>query len=500
MSTIIYQKICSNIYMWSLYTENCSLPQSKCSNLQEINKNLIQTVLKIQIGNSDELKKEVKNYYKEILKVIPNLDTNFDSLYRFILEKFDNFNSDILTEKNKGANIILESIQSNYVFKSSVPRIFLSDLQLQNEKLKFLTKIIETQDYSEKYILNQFISTFQDFICGFSKITEYNIKDIVLKVVKSYSKFLEGHQNALCKTLEDFFQVMIFDHTFKKVTLKASMISKNPNLQDERLIDFYENIYFEELFVLKQILIIGEKKLLITISLENSQKLECLLFDNYEITRLQKPFKHNDVCIAQGSVIDSLIIFINSQRMCYEAQIAKEKLKLIAKVGNYTDKIERVISACYIKSDKIVIYMYPPGALDQFSLIGNSKKDFSNIVPKIYNELFISECGKFIMLVCDNECYLFDWRMKVVGKEKIVPLYFCMENNEITILYNDEDYYFFKILRVDKDARESNRAFELSADMLTNSCRQTIELGKAAIGGMLTNENEEAKEKITERK
>lgn len=493
----MYQKIYSSIYMWNLYTVPCSLPEEKYSNLQELNKSLIQTIFKIERGNSDQLKKVIKAYYREILKLLPNFNTNFDKVYRYFLEEFNIFNSDILTEQSKGANIILESIQSNYVFKQSVPRIILSDLQLQNEKLKFLTKILETQDYSEKFILNQFISTFQDFICGFNKITEQNIKDIIMKVVKSYNEFLEAHQNTLMKKFESFFQETIFEHTFTKVTIKASIISQTKNFEDEKIIDIYENVYIEEPFILKQVLIIGEKDLLITISLENSQKLECLLFNNYKITRIQRLFKQNDVCIAQGSVYNSLIIFINSQRMCHEVQITKEKLKIIAKIGNYTDKIERVISACYIKSEKIVIFMYPPGALEQFSLTSDTKKDFSNIVPRIYKDIFISECGKFILLVCDDECYLFDWRMRIIGKENITPLYFYMENSQAVFFYKEEDFYYLKYLQIGKNARESNRTIELNTVVFTNSCRKTVELGNFLIEGLFKKETEENKEKLT---
>jgi hypothetical protein len=90
--------------------------------------------------------------------------------------------------------------------------------------------------------------------------------------------------------------------------------------------------------------------------------------------------------------------------------------------------------------------------------------------------------------------------MRIIGKENVSPLYFCMENNQAVILYKDESLYYLKFLQAGKNVREPNRTVELNAVLLSNSCRQTIELGKILIEKLFTKETEEAKEKLAERK
>lgn len=499
MSNFIFHRILSSLYMWKLDLENCQISEKMRLQLQALNNKLIERTLEIERGNTDKLQKETKIYYKEIIKIIPNYNIEFNVLYSYVLEEFNILNSEILTEQSKGAYSILESIQSTFNFDRIVPRVFLSDLKLENEQLKFMTKIFETKDFSSNYISKLYISTFNEFISGFNNNTEYHIKNVVSKTVECFNKFLAAYHTSLRKKLESFLDEKTINLSFIKVCLKAIMISESENGHEERFATIYENCYLEEPFELKQIVNLSEKKLLITICLVNSLKLECIIFENYEVHKLEKFFNSNDAYIAQGSVPESIVMFINSERECIEAQLTERKLKRIAKICNYTSKVQRVDAACYIRNEKRVIFLYPPGALEQISLINESPKNFSNIVPKIYKNLYISDCGKYYLLVCEDEFYLFNQWMKIVEIQKLSPLHFFMKSGRACILCQDHENLYFKYFQVADDTQSSSKAIDLNADVITHNCRKTLELGKSILKEFLTSNNfEEAKAKSIE--
>ncbi|OMJ68528.1 hypothetical protein SteCoe_33993 [Stentor coeruleus] len=498
MSNYIFHRILSSLYMWKLDVENCQITEKMRLQLRALNSRLIDRILEIERGNTDKLQKEMKIYYKEILKIIPNYSIEFNAIHSYLLEEFNNLNSEILTEQSKGAYSILESIQSAFSFDRVIPRVFLPDLKLENEQLKFMTKIFETKDFTLNYISKLYISIFNEFISGFNNNTEQHIKDVVSKVVNSFNRFLETYQASLREKLEKFLEEKTINLSFIKVYLKAIMISESENSPEERFATIYENIYIEEPFELKQIISLSEKKLLITI-LVNSLKLECIIFEDYEVHRLEKKFNSNDTYIAQGSVPESLVMFINSERECIEAQLTERKIKRIAKICNYPSKVQRVDAACYIKNEKRILFLYPPGALEQISFNNGSQKDFSNIVPKIYKNLYISDCGKYYLLVCEDECYLFNQRMRIVEIQKLSPLHFFMKSGKAYILCQDNENLYFKYFQVVEDAKGSSSIIDLNANVITHNYRKTLELGKSILKEFLTSNNfEEAKAKSIE--
>ena len=148
------------------------------------------------------------------------------------------------------------------------------------------------------------------------------------------------------------------------------------------------------------------------------------------------------------------------------------------KIEIYSERIKEIYSACYIKHERDVFYIYSPGGIGQFNLEGRNQKSFSMIVPQLYKTIISAESEKIITAISESNLYVFDKRLKLIHHESEKPAFSYIIGDWLKLLYIDaQGNSFVKIVKLQAGILQEELDTELTFKKFTLGATNTLRLG-----------------------
>ena len=113
-------------------------------------------------------------------------------------------------------------------------------------------------------------------------------------------------------------------------------------------------------------------------------------------------------------------------------------------ISVYSDRVDQVISVCYLKSTEDLLYIYSSGGIEQTNMIMDLKISMAQIFPKRYFKILVSKCDRFISLQSEDDIYLFNIVMDLISSDKSVPVHYTVTDSSWVLYYVNEDKFEYK--------------------------------------------------------
>jgi hypothetical protein len=165
-------------------------------------------------------------------------------------------------------------------------------------------------------------------------------------------------------------------------------------------------------------------------------------------------------------------------------------LKIIEKLPLFDLKQEKILSACYIKHEEKILYVYRPGGIEQFALTRSAPKSFSNILPQRYSEIFISDCERFIFLVSESKMCMFDSKLNMIDLQDTRPVFIQIIGDKVILACMDEECYEFRRFKIGSNHLTEIPKTGITYDHLLAEGRRTLELGSSIFRDFLAPKND----------
>jgi hypothetical protein len=480
---IIVQSIGDTLHHWILVRVQEDLPESKKNILSDMSSYLIQQFFDIKRGDTDKLRLLCKQYLNELKSLLPNLFIDKKGFTSAFEEQFNSYNSESILMQCENARDLLKKVKSNFTFNDIVLRFLLPDLIIDHEEQIYLEKMMKTHNYSQKELFENFVATFKCFIDGYSPVVETYISDCVekmtLELESSYQMIRKSVKNRLVSYIDDILSSL----KFQKISIQVQEIPGNA--ENSNWVVAYENYIVDESAHLKQVIRFSPYFFLITIALEVTNKLLLISYKEFISSRIKHIFDDKETIIAAGSVPQSLIIFKNTSKECWIGILSEKKIELTKKLEIYSERVKEVISGIYIKHENHIIYIYSPGAIGQYTK--SSPKNFSNIYPQVYNQILISECERFIILVSEENLVVYNTKLKILHQESIRCVHCVIIDFTLKIVTCDENSNLsVVVLQLNPAFFEERPKIKAVYDSFNTSARKSIGFGKSFIKNLLS--------------
>ena len=489
MSTHCLQSIGDNIYLWELVCKSSPLPQHLQSRIAAINEKLLEKFFSTKRGDTESLLDECSKYFTEVKKMLPNFTCDFSTFSGSIEQEFYMYNSELLTLQAEKAQFLIKEVKASYKFEEIVPRVFFKDLDLQIEELRFLTKMFVVTSFNEKVLMTGFVDTFKEFIHGFDENAKVFIDMAVNRLIEDFRNSCETNANYAKNKLTDYLTSIFNNLEYTKLEIYNQLLLESDD-HEEQWVLISSIVLVDEPISLNQVVKLDSTRLLITISLETSKEIMLFEFKDFIVTRLPQFLKYKIAYFARGSMAEDLIIIINDTRECYKAILLESGVKLLDKISLFGTRQEKIVSACYIKHEGKVICVYQSGEIEQFSLTKSPPISFSNILPQIYSDIFISECERFVFLVSESKVSMFDSKLNIIDLQNFRPVFIQIIENSAVFVYMDEELFSFASLKIDSSYLARSPKRRLTYNHVVAESTRTFELGVSLFRDFTAPKNE----------
>jgi hypothetical protein len=446
MSLPLVESIGENIYLWQLTQTVQQIPDSISSQVQSIAQSFVLDFFGVEKGQTEVLFALSKNCYQNLVNLIPNFKHDFTVFSQTLEQEFTSYHSELLTLKLERSRMIISGAKQTFRFASFVPQFVVRDLQLEEEEMKFALVMMDSLYISEQECLSKFIKLFKEFIDSYNDSFEKEIRELIKKSLQRYNSSFELIYNFTKNRVVDYLICLIRQQEYVKVEIKSLLLTgSRGNFEcEENWVLISEFNLVRENIELHQIVKLSDCRLLITISLQNSEKMLLLEFNNFIVRIHPNLLDGKNAYIAKGSTSENLLIISNTLKTCYSAELKGKGIEIKKSIDLFSQRNANIISACYMKNIGKLLYVYEPGGVDQFAIKQGPMKNFANIIPQLYKDIFISECENFILLVSEQQSYLFNKEMKIIDIQKFKPLYFKLTGNQITSVDAEDSLFTIK--------------------------------------------------------
>lgn len=475
MEKVLLQNIDGINYLWKLNSKEVPIQRTQKDLLLDLSNHLLGKFFSIQSGDTEQLDIECKFFLKELIRMFPNLIISRDEFTGYNQEQFNSFHSELLIYKSNAAVKVIESVEKMFAFESNIPKFFVKDINLKTQKEKFVTFAVLNKELSFKSLVSKYIKLFKELIMGFNPATEDYIKEICLENFAQYVESSDMLKDSVKTRVRSYLIDLVSSFRAQEITIEILQVDEGINTNDSVWAIVFCELYLNEPVELKQVIKITDSLILITVAFEHSNKLIILSFSKFLVTKNIRLLKEKDTFIAVGSVPEKMILIQNSKRACWIANLTEKKVILKKQIEVYSDRINNITSACYIKEFKHILYIYSPGGLGQYNLNRSSLMDFSLVPNYRLEKMFLSESGNCIALVTEIEIIFFNNSLsKIIGQESQKSTFLSIDQDIAQFITIDQSCIIeITLKKIELNWTEENKNNEVSIDRIGHVAQQT---------------------------
>ena len=136
---------------------------------------------------------------------------------------------------------------------SVYPRLLFKDKLLAEEEQEFLNDVFQEELFRTELILKKFNNHFADFIDGYNKTAENNIKDFIMRIEEEYYHQISMLVSVIKRKITDHLQDLIDFLRLQRVIIQFYKINSSQENQQNKWETAYEGIFYQEEMKLKQV-------------------------------------------------------------------------------------------------------------------------------------------------------------------------------------------------------------------------------------------------------
>lgn len=439
---ICVESIGGRFYMWKTIYYEIPLPEELSEGLNKRIDEFINAWKRIGTGQSEKIEDLCKRFLRFISKLFINSRFDQEELVGKVVGLYNQIQTELANLKIGAMQHVLECLKADMAFTPTAKRYFSKDVTLDDSENSFFNEIFLMNELSQDATSKILLKHFKEFIVMYDSDTETFINRVI-------EAELEVYENKL-KIFSDFNIIELRKYLCKCLEIKCQKLEV---LMKELSEDSYWELAYCEVFAteemqLKQVLSIGQDSILVSIGFEQTHQLLLLSIVNFQTSQaVETLLDDNTAVIASGSTCQEIVFFKNLTKTCVLAMITQErKLIELTKYSVYSDRVDQVISGCYLKSTRDLLYISASGGIEQTNTLLSLKLSMSQIAPKRYFKIAVSNCERFITLQSENDIYLFDIMMKLIGSDNSDPVYNTLTSKLWTLYYVNEDKFEYKAI------------------------------------------------------
>ena len=365
---------------------------------------------------------------------------------------------------------------------SVYPRLLFKDKLLAEEEQEFLNDVFQEELFRTELILKKFNNHFADFIDGYNKTAENNIKDFIMRIEEEYYHQISMLVSVIKRKITDHLQDLIDFLRLQRVIIQFYKINSSQENQQNKWETAYEGIFYQEEMKLKQVVRIKSNVLLLSVTFEVSNATNFIIFRNFQSKSLKK-VRGNELLVCNGSDIDSLAFFNNTDKILFIGCIREDKEFITIKEFPFQIDINgSIISASYLKACKEIIYTDTSGKIGSFSLTKNLR-DISELNKKLYFQVIISDCQKYFILLSTKELELYNLNLQMLYISMDIVKNAFIEDRSIRMLcFDDQNNILIKNIKITN--QNTNDSQNISMDRVHAEFSKSVVLAKELITGL----------------
>lgn len=485
MEGTLIESYCRDIHFWRL-NKLALEPESKV--LQKIdlmNKMLLSEYLKNSRKLNGNLSREIKNYFTELLMILPNLNIDKKVFRDTLNGLFAKIRTAVVDNYFEAGCFILREMKQNMKYSETVPKIFTSDLILEHKESLFKEKLLKSEEYEPSLITKYILQEFSDFFDVDKKLFKNFVKQTVERYLKSAEDIIKESQTKVCEEVENYL-IGLFD--------RRSVIRLEIQILKIVETDSSENAYWEIVYKgqclfedinLMQVLKISEKIALILIKYEKIGKIQMILLENYICRPVKKLTSHNFEQIVPGSKSEALFVYSNSLKRFWKCQLTDYKLIVLEEIGVYERYQQDLISTYFLRHQSRILYVYQSGGVTDFSLKNDACLNYSKVYPQKYLKIKVSDCERFIFLISNSNYCIFNKSMELISMKNQVPLYLLLIDDSLKVLLRNNEEFEYNTFTFRSNHLGETPNSELKIDKIKFFTRMTLDFGKALLKEMI---------------
>lgn len=471
-------------YFWKLQKVATQYSVEDRSSLSLIIKSYIQQFTQTRRAKDKEIQKLTNQFLGVVKSYFRNLKLDLSQFFSFSLNLHDMFHSKLIDLQRDAATTVLSESKQKFHFTPLLSRFLLKDIVLEERQSEFLTNIIEMEQFNQDKLKTLFLSSFQDFITGYSLDKEETILQIISKALKVYStkenELLDSTVGMLKNCLQEAVNIV-------KPTRTLLLMMQLPDSQDSishwELVS--ENVFDNEEIDLRQVVSIGETGVIATFSLKQSNILLLLISKNFITNLCETDIPDSNTVLCEGSDQNLIVYFSNTQKKYVIAYEQENKLVVRKEFQFNVNGLVSVKSAVLIQKNHVGL-INQDGNFLLISLEGKTcTVDSSQVCLKAYERISLSQCGNFVVLASRTETFVFNQKLELMILDYGMPMFsfmldvslICIEKQgENNIVIRGVEYPF---------TYEKSKAKSSYGERISMEYKKTMEFGRNLLTEML---------------
>lgn len=412
-----------------------ALPSDYKNSLNSITKLFVEKIHKIRRGNDEKIKSKCVKYVKAFLKIVRNGEINIKELENLIVVEFNEMHSKTQSAINDKLIEMIEKLRNDKIMLEKHGIIFKT--QISEVREKFFEEIM-MKAFTLEEILKTFLRIFEKFLPRHEFLINY-----LSPFEDAYKESLTEISIAYKKIMYDKVKRFYKDFKYMRVAIYRPAVTQSRSegyVTPEWVIIFNMLLRSEEVQIY-QTIEISPQHILILLKLVNQKSSYLLLINHYQGTFLREYFG-NDLVLASGSSLYSIILIQNYPRKCFKIGIDSDVIFDIEDISLKIETHHVVTSAVYLSKSNQIICITSSGEI----FVQNIGK-INMLKPVFYlhpSEKVIS--AKFNLrkdvLVLRTTFYI--W---VLNREFKVLYRFFSSGEPIELTDNSKDCLFFYCIR-----------------------------------------------------
>ena len=486
---MLMQSIEGEPYLWKIVSVEEDVSPTIKTRLLGLSDELIDRCLSISAGDTKALRLEARSYLREVLKLLPNLIIDKNVFSSHLEEHFNSYNSDLLSYKLKGATEMIAKLKQLFAFEEVHRNMFSRNTELATQESLFVTAIIECKDLTKDSLVSSFNKFLKELVIAYDPATELYINELACEKLCNFKNSSEAIKKSTRTSIEGYLFTMVAAHKTQKVTLKFFRLTDDVNVRESIWDTVFENYYILEPLELRQVLTISKNVILVTFGFSETDKIMMIRIESLVVTQPYKFIHGKDTMIVQGSIPELMILINDREKRAYSACLTNKKIAIKDELQIYKDRSMEIISVCFLARKKLILYVYQPGRVEQYSLTANNQVSFSFIPPQRQLEIAVFE-KRIIVLKSEYGLVFYNYDLDIIGKEKSEADFFLVENGDVTIININELGFVTKTTKkIPLDNAKKSIESDLSIHKIDLVSRKTIEFGKDLYSNLFKKSN-----------
>ena len=376
------------------------LPKDYKATLNSMAQVLTGEILKVPRGETGKLKGECDAFVYSIKKIVSNMLLESYKLSKDICVIFNEMHSKFETETNRLLNEMIDSLLNDKIMKGTSGIIFKDTVE--KSKQIFFSEIMLGEKSLEK-IISKFLSCFDKFLPPQEFIIKY-LSDFEARY-KGYEKSVEiEYEKKLYKHIQSCYKQAKYQRVaiYKPAPMSEQYIQE---LRPEWII-VYNVLMKSEVIIVKQTVEIAENQILVLLYMSSLKMYDLVLITEYS-ARFIKRFNADELILASGSSLNSIIVIQNYPRKCYKLTLEGTILIEQSELNLTFETHYMILSALYIDEKKQIIfntsnnYLYVKSLANDYdpqsiALPMNSKEQLISLKYKETRKLIIIRTTNYI--------------------------------------------------------------------------------------------------------